>query len=137
MNDLKIKIDELFDAKQFEEGLKLLKEAEEQGDDSSWLLCNIGWALGRLNRKEEALEYLRRVEAREEPDEDGWLNSEIGWNLGLLDRTKEALFYLQNARATGRDDIWLNSEIAWNLGKLSRYEEALFYLRKAGPSTSM
>ena len=87
MDDLvfKNKIDILFDNKEFEEAIKLLKEAEANGDDSSWILCNIGWGLGRLERREEALEYLRRVEVREEPDEEGWLNSEIGWNLGLME----------------------------------------------------
>ena len=66
MNDLLLrdKIDMLFENKEFEEGIKLLKEAEANGDDSSWILCNIGWGLGRLGKREETLEYLRRVEAR-------------------------------------------------------------------------
>lgn len=125
------KINQMFDNYEYEEALNLLKGLEADGETDSWVLSNIGWVLGRLNRREEALEYLRTVEERGELDEDGWLSCEIGWNLGAMNKTKEAIYYLQTARKAGRDDDWINSVLGENLGKLERYEEGIYFLKRA------
>ena len=61
MEDLKNKVDELLENQEYDKALELLTENEITGKTDTWPNSTIGWILGKLGRREDALEYLRKV----------------------------------------------------------------------------
>lgn len=55
-------IEDLVNREEYEAVLKILLDIEKNEEPNYWLYCNLGWVLGRLNRREEALEYLKKAE---------------------------------------------------------------------------
>ena len=97
---------------------EILLEIEKTEGGNYWLYCNIGWILGRIGNRDEALKYLKKAEGMGEIDENGWLSCEFAWNYSELGDYKLAEYYLKTAKKFGRDDSWVNFVFGWNLGKL-------------------
>ena len=75
--DKKRMIESLINKKEYEMVLEILLEIEKTEEPNYWLYCNIGWVLGRLGKREEAVKYLKKAEGLEEYDENGWLCCEL------------------------------------------------------------
>lgn len=105
-------------------------EDKETSDKDLKFYKEMGTALGRLERYEEALPYFYKYFEEEENDIQAYY--EFACILGRFGRNEEAIKYLNKIdkyKGQKIDLILFCSEMGWNLIQLERYEEALKYLR--------
>jgi tetratricopeptide (TPR) repeat protein len=90
------------------EGLKLIEDALTVTPDSGAVLDSMGWALHKLKRDEEALQYLERAARRiNDPEVD----LHLGEVLLALGRKDEALTKLKEAQARFPDNADLKKRV--------------------------
>jgi tetratricopeptide (TPR) repeat protein len=98
--------------RQHREGYRLIEQALQQTPDSGAVLDSMGWALHRLGRHEEALEYLERARQRINDPE---VELHAGEVLLALDRRDEA----REVWARASERYPENAEIKQRLQKLN------------------
>jgi len=71
--------------REYQRGYELIDAALEESPDSGAILDSMGWALHKLRRNEEALEYLERARERIADPEVDLHIGEVQWALGRRD----------------------------------------------------
>ncbi len=114
----------------FEEALQFYLAANEKNSQSSiWLLSEIAWLYGVLDKFDDELKYLDMAKKLGRKDE--WINAEYGKVHTRIGKYEEALNYFKKAKKLGQDDAWLNAEIGQCLGRLEKLDEGIERLKRA------
>jgi tetratricopeptide (TPR) repeat protein len=90
------------------EGLELIERAQRQLPDNGAILDSMGWALHRLRRNTEALDFLERADRRSRDPEIVLHLGEVLWS---LDRRADALNTLEQGLKTFPDNEKLQEAV--------------------------
>jgi len=108
----------------FEEALEAYLLANERnGGKSIWILSEIAWIYGVLDKFDDELNYLAKVKKLGRKDE--WINAEYGKVYARIEKYEEALKYFKKAKKLGQDDAWINIQMAICFKRLENLKKAL------------
>lgn len=104
------------------------QHAKANNKNNPLIFSEIALVFTILNKNEEALEYLYKIEFYGK--KDNWLYSQIALNLSFLEDYEGCLKNLNKAMELGRNDEWINLQFAWCYSHLNQPEKALEYFLK-------
>jgi len=108
----------------FEEALEAYLLANERnGGKSIWILSEIAWIYGVLDKFDDELNYLAKVKKLGRKDE--WINAEYGKVYARIEKYEEALKYFKKAKKLGQDDAWINIQMAICFKRLNKLKKSL------------
>ena len=108
----------------FEEALEsYLLANEKNGEKSIWILSEIAWIYGVLDKFDDELNYLAKVKKLGRKDE--WINAEYGKVYARTEKYEEALKYFNKAKKLGQDDAWINIQMAICFKRLNKLKKSL------------
>ena len=108
----------------FEEALEsYLLANERNGGKSIWILSEIAWIYGVLDKFDDELNYLAKVKKLGRKDE--WINAEYGKVYARIEKYEEALKYFKKAKKLGQDDAWINIQMAICFKRLNKLKKSL------------
>ena len=112
------------ESSRFEEALQFYLVANEQSNGKNiWLLSDIAWLYGVLDKFDDELEYLDKV--KKLGRNDTWINAEYGKVHARIEKYEEALKYFRKAKKLGQDDAWINIQMAICFKRLDKLKKAL------------